>query len=112
MSVMSKITVQNGLNCVSTSKLANRLCVWTRNRVFTCRHRSPAPAVYPCHVPFMPVFAQLAWPTELACYTVISETRAAGNLRVQYLDYRCESVFRRDKLSECMCRLYRLRVRE
>ncbi len=68
-----------------------------------CRQRSRAPAVYPCNVPFMPVFAQLAWATGscgLARYTAISETRAAGNLRVQDLDYRCESVFRRDKLSE------------
>ena len=48
----------------------------------------------------MPVFAQLAWATRYARYTVISETRAAGNLHVQYLNYRCESVFRRDKLSE------------
>ena len=50
---------------------------------FTCRHRSRAPAVYPCHVPFMPVFAHFAWASELARYTAISETRAAGNLRVQ-----------------------------
>ena len=40
--------------------------------------------------------AQLAWATGLACYTA----RAAENLRAQNLDYRCESVFRRDKLSD------------
>ena len=37
----------------------------------------------------------------MACCTVIiSETRTAESLRVQYLNYRRESVFRRDKLSE------------
>ena len=60
--------------------------------VLTCRHRSRAPAVYLCHS----VCAPLAWATGLACYTA----KAAENLRVQYLDYRCESVFRRDKLSD------------
>ena len=53
------------------------------------------------------VYAQFAWVTRLVRYTMdihgytaISETRAAGNLRVQYLNYRCESVFRQNKLSE------------
>ena len=45
MSVMSKITVQSGLNYGSITTLANSLCIWTQNRVFTCRHRSRAPAV-------------------------------------------------------------------
>ena len=63
-------------------------------------HRSRAPAVYPCHVPFMPVLAHRECATRMARYTAISETRAAGNLCVQCLNYRCESVFRRDKLSE------------
>ena len=35
-------------------------------------------------------------------YTASSETRAAGNLRVQYLNYHCESVFRQDKSNERM----------
>ena len=65
-----------------------------------CCHRSRAPAVCPYHVPFMPVFAQLVLATRWARYTAISETRADGNLRVQYFNYRCESVFRQDKLSE------------
>ena len=60
-------------------------------RLFTCCHRSRAPAVYPCHVPFMYVFAQFAWATKLAHY-VYTETRAPGSLRVQYLNYRYESV--------------------
>ena len=50
---------------------------------FTCHHRSRALAVYPCHVLFMPVFAHLEWVSGLARHTAISETRAAGNLRVQ-----------------------------
>ena len=54
----------------------------------------------PCHVPFMPVLARHAWSTRLVRYTAISESRAAGNLRVQYLNYRCKSVFRRDRSSE------------
>ena len=65
-----------------------------------CRHRSCAPAVCPYHVPFMPVLAHHAWATRLARYTAISETRAAGNLHVQYLNYRCKSVFRQDRSSE------------
>ena len=37
----------------------------------------------------------------LARYTAISEIRAAWNVHVHCLDYRCESAFRwRDKLSE------------
>ena len=67
--------------------------------VFTC-HRSRAPAVCPRQVLFMPVLAHHAWATRLVRYTAISETRAAGNLRVQYLNYRCKSVFRRDRSSE------------
>ena len=65
-----------------------------------CRHRSRAPAICPCHVPFMPVLAHHAWATRLVRYTAISETRATGNLRVQYLNYRCKSIFRRDRSSE------------
>ena len=56
--------------------------------------------VHPCHVPFMPVLAHHAWATRVARYTAISESRAAGNLRVQYLNYRCKLVFRRDGSSE------------
>ena len=56
--------------------------------------------VRPCHVLFMPVLAHHAWATRLVRYTAISESRAAGNLRVRYLNYRCKSVFRRDRSSE------------
>ena len=48
-----------------------------------------------------PVFAQLARATRFArLYTATSETGDAENLRVQYLNYRCKSVFRGDKVSE------------
>ena len=46
--------------------------------------------------PFLPTMCG----PRLACYTAISETRAAGNLLVQCLSYHCESVFRWDELSE------------
>ena len=67
------------------------------NREFSC---VVTDHVHPCHVPFMPVLAHHAWATRMARYTAISESRAAGNLRVQYLNYRCKSVFRRDRSSE------------
>ena len=82
---MSKITVQSGLNYGSISTLANSLRIWTRNSF----HVSSQITCSSC-------LAQLAWATGLARYTA----RAAENLRAQNLDYRCESVFRRDKLSD------------
>ena len=77
MSVMSIITVQNGLNCVSISTpLMGMDSKWS----FTCRHRSRAPAVYPCRVPFMPVFAQLVLYSDLRNKSCWELTRSVSRL--------------------------------
>jgi len=47
-----------------------------------------ATSLHPCYIPFMLIFAHHAWASSMARYTAISESRAAGNLHVQYFNYR------------------------